>query len=148
MKGAASFRCCLAVLLLLTLEATPILGAPFALNTNIQLRLILNTIDASGAASIRIAKDPRTNDLYYSKFNGDIYRVTVQPGNGTSTSAKVYGAANHGITNSAQGMAIGPDGAIYLVGNFTTEDANRTFARIVKGMPGSSGERVWSVLAE
>ena len=65
-------RYCLAALLLLTLEATQILGAPFALNTNIQLRLILNTIDASGSASIRIAKDPRTNDLYYSKFNGDI----------------------------------------------------------------------------
>ena len=149
MKGAASsFRCCLAALLLLTLQATEILGAPFALNTNIQLRLILNTIDASGSASIRIAKDPRTNDLYYSKFNGDIYRVTVQPGNGTSTSTKVYGAANHGIADSAQGMTIGPDGTIYLVGNFTTADGNRTSARIVKGVPGSSGERVWSVLAQ
>ena len=148
MKGAASFRNWLAGLLLLTLEATQILGAPFALNTNIQLRLILNTTDASGSASIRIAKDPRTNDLYYSKFNGDIYRVTVQPGNGTSTSTKVYGAANHGIADSAQGMAIGPDATIYLVGNFTTGDGNRTFARIVKGVPGSSGEHVWSVLAE
>ena len=148
MKGAASLRYCLAALLLLTLEATRILGAPFALNTNIQLRLILNTIDASGSASIRIAKDPRTNDLYYSKFNGDIYRVTVQPGNGTSPSTKVYGAANHGIADSAQGMAIGPDGTIYLVGNFTTDGGNRTFARIVKGVPGSSGERVWSVLAQ
>jgi hypothetical protein len=148
MKAAASFRYCLAALLLLVPVATRILGAPFALNTNIQLRLILNTIDASGSASIRIAKDPRTNDLYYSKFNGDIYRVTVQPGNGTSTSTKVYGAANHGIADSAQGMAIGPDGTIYMVGNFITDGGNRTFARIVKGVPGSSGERVWSVLAQ
>src|SRR5436309_8082782 len=113
-KTLPSFRCCLAALLLLTLEATQILGAPLALNTNIQLRLILNTIDASGAASIRIAKDPRTNDLYYSKFNGDIYRVTVRTGNGTPTSTKVYGAADHGIADSAQGMAVGPDGTIYL----------------------------------
>src|SRR5437773_11963592 len=122
MKGAASFRCCLAALLLLTLEGTQVLGAPVVLNANIQLRLILNTIDASGAASIRIAKDPRTNDLYYSKFNGDIYRVTVQPGNGTSTSTKVYGAADHGIADSAQGMTVGPDGTINLVGNYTTND--------------------------
>ena len=145
---AAFFRCCLAALLFFALQATQILGAPSALNTNIQLRLILNTIDASGSASIRIAKDPRTNDLYYSKFNGDIYRVTVRPGNGTSTSTKVYGAANHGIADSAQGMAIGPGGTIYLVGNFTTDGGNRTFARIVKGVPGSTGERVWSVLAQ
>ena len=69
---AAFFRCCLAALLFFALQATQILGAPIALNTNLQLRLILNTIDASGSASIRIAKDPRTNDLYYSKFNGDI----------------------------------------------------------------------------
>src|SRR5882762_5630584 len=123
---ATFFRICLAALLLWTMEATHILGAPSALNTNLQLRLILNTVDASGSASIRIAKDPRTNDLYYSKFNGDIYRVTVQPGNGTSTSTKVYGAANHGIADSAQGMAIGPGGTIYLVGNFTTDGGNRT----------------------
>ena len=145
---AAFFRHGLAALLLLTLEATQIVGAPVALNTNIQVRLILKTIDASGSASIRIAKDPRINDLYYSKFNGDIYRVTIQPGNGTSTSTKVYGAANHGIADSAQGMAIGPGGTIYLVGNFTTDGGNRTFARIVKGVPGSTGERVWSVLAQ
>jgi hypothetical protein len=147
-KGAASFGYWVAALLLLTLEATETPGAPFTLNTNIQVRLILNTTNASGSASIRIAKDPRTNDLYYSKFNGDIYRVTLQPGNGTSTSTKVYGAANHGIGDSAQGMAIGPDGTIYLVGNFTTNSLNQTFARIVKGVPGASGDRVWSVLAQ
>ena len=107
MKAAASFSYCLAALLFLTLEATQ--GAPFVLNTNLQLRLILNTVDASGSASIRIAKDPRTNDLYYSKFNGDIYRVSILPGNGTSTSTKVYGAADHGIADSAQGMALGTE---------------------------------------
>jgi hypothetical protein len=147
-EGIASLRCCLAVLLLWPLEGTQVLAAPFALNSNIQLRLILNTVDGSGSPSTRIAKDPRSNDLYYSKFNGDIYRVTVRAGSGTSTSAKLYGAANHGIADSAQGMAIGPDGTIYLVGNFTTDGGNRTFARIVKGVPGSSGGRVWSVLAQ
>src|ERR1043165_6584034 len=148
MRGTASFKCCLAALVLLGLEGTQMPGAPFALNTNIQLRLILNTTNATGSPSIRIAKDPRTNDLYYSKFNGDIYRVTVRPGNGTSTSTKVYGAANHGIADSAQGMAIGPDGTIYLVGNFTTDGGNKTFTRIVKGVPGATGDRVWSVLAQ
>jgi len=110
--------------------------------------LVLNTTNASGSASIRIAKDPRNNDLYYSKFNGDIYRITLQPGNGSSTSARLYGAADHGIPDSAQGMAIGPDGTVYLVGNFTTNSGNSTLARIVKGVPQSSGARVWSLLAQ
>jgi hypothetical protein len=148
MNGTASLTCCLAVFLLFAFDAPQVLAAPVALHSSIQLRLILNTIDASGSPSIRIVKDPRTYDLYYSKFNGDIYRVTLRPGNATSTSTKVYGAANHGIADSAQGMAIGPDGTIYLVGNFTTDNGNRTFARIVKGVPGSTGERVWSVLAQ
>src|SRR5213083_722931 len=94
MKGAAaSCRYCVAALLLLRLGAIQTLGAPLALNSNIQLRLVLNTTNASGSASIRIAKDPRNNDLYYSKFNGDIYRITLQPGNGASTSTKLYSAA-------------------------------------------------------
>jgi hypothetical protein len=146
LKGGACF-CCWPVALLLV-QATQTLGAPVALNPNLQLRLLLNTTNASGSASIRIVKDPLTNDLFYSKFNGDIYRVTVRPGTGTSTSTKLYDAANHGIADSAQGMAIGPDGTIYLVGNFTTNGGNSTFARIVKGVPGSTGERVWSILAQ
>src|SRR6266850_2680121 len=148
MKAAASFRYCLAALLLLTLEATQLCAAPVSLNANLQIRLILNTTNASGSPSIRIAKDPRNNDLYYSKFNGDIYRITLQPGNGSSTSARLYGAADHGIPDSAQGMAIGPDGTVYLVGNFTTNSGNSTLARIVKGVPQSSGARVWSLLAQ
>jgi len=146
-KGA-SLTYWFAALLSLVLLAAQVRGSPVALNTNLQVRLILNTSNASGSASIRIAKDPRNNDLYYSKFNGAIFRITLQPGNGTSTSTRLYGAVDHGIADSAQGMAIGPDGTIYLVGNFTTDAENKTFARIMKGVPQSSGARVWSLLAE
>ena len=147
MKGV-SFTCWFAALLLLVFQTAQLRAAPVALNANLQIRLLLNTTNASGSPSIRIAKDPRNNDLYYSKFNGDIYRITLQPGNGTSTSTKLYGGADHGIFDSAQGMAIGPDGTIYLVGNFTTGGGYTTFARIVKGVPGISAARVWSVLAQ
>src|SRR4051812_7662268 len=143
-----SLRYGFAALLSLFLAATPLRASPVSLNPNLQIRLVLNTTNASGSASIRIARDPRNNDLYYSKFNGDIYRITLQPGNGASTSARLYGAADHGIPDSAQGMAIGPDGTIYLVGNFTVNSGNSTFARIVKGVPQSRGARVWSVLAQ
>src|SRR5437667_7461019 len=143
-----SMKYAFAALFLLLVAATPLRAAPVPLNPNLQIRLILNTTNATGSPSIRIAKDPRNNDLYYSKFNGDIYRITLQPGKGASTSTKLYGAADHGIPDSAQGMAIGPDGTIYLVGNFTANSGNSTLARIVKGVPQSSGARVWSLLAQ
>jgi len=47
-----------------------------------------------------------------------------------------------------EGMAIGPDGAIYLVGNTTTNNGQSTFATIMKGVPGAGGSRQWSLLAQ
>src|SRR5215510_2778522 len=109
-------------------------SAPVALNPNLQIRLVLNTTNSTGQNSVRIAKDPRNNQLYYLKMNGDIYQVNLQPGSG-STSNRVYMSANHGISSSAQGMAIGPDGTTYIVGNINTNGDNETFARIMKGVP-------------
>ena len=105
-------------------------SVPAVINTNLQMRLLMNTTNDSRAHSIRIAKDPRNNQLYYLKFNGEVYRLEVMPGDGTSSSVKAYSAADHGIADSAQGMAIGPDGTIYVVGNTTTNNGNSTFARI------------------
>lgn len=123
-------------------------SGPAVLNTNLHARLLLSTVSASGANSVRIAKDPRDDRLYYLKFNGDIYQVTRIPGEGTSTSTLVYSSADHTITNSAQGFGIGPDGTMYVVGNFTSPDGNSTFARVMKGVPGSGTARTWSVLAQ
>jgi hypothetical protein len=120
-------------------------SAPVVLNTNLQIRLVLNTSTGSGN-SVRIAKDPRNQQLYYLRMNGDIYQVNVQPGSG-STSNRVYTSANHGISGGAQGMAIGPDGTIYIVANNNTNNNNSTYAQIMKGVPGVGGTRTWSLLA-
>src|SRR5260221_5972868 len=77
-------------------------SAPVLLNTNLQIRLIINTTNNTGQNSVRIAKDPRDNQLYYLKMNGDIYKVNLQPGSG-STSNRVYTPANHGISTTAPG---------------------------------------------
>src|SRR5215471_16610673 len=89
-------------------------GAPSALNTNLQIRLILSTTNNSSAHSVRIAKDPRTNQLYYLKINGDIFQVDLQPDTGSS-SVRVYSAADHGLITQVEGFAIGPDGTMYVV---------------------------------
>jgi hypothetical protein len=70
------------------------------------------------------------------------------PGAGTSTSSLVYSSSDHGLDQNVQGMAIGPDGTIYLVGNNSTNSGQSTIARIVKGVPHAGGGRDWSLLAQ
>jgi hypothetical protein len=122
-------------------------ASPGVLDTNLQIRLVMNTTSSSGAPSIRIARDLRNNQLYYLKYNGDIFQLNLAPGAG-STSTRLYSSLDHGISNSALGMAIGPDGTIYIIGNITTNSGKSTFARIMKGVPGSTGTRTWTLLAQ
>jgi hypothetical protein len=108
----------------------------------------MNTKDGVPAYSVRVAKDPRNGQLYYSKMNGFIYRLNSLPNNGTASSAIIYNSTDHGISEGAQGMTIGPDGTIYLVGNTPTGDGHRTAARIMKGVLNANGTRAWSLLAK
>jgi hypothetical protein len=119
-------------------------AAPQSLHPSIQLRYLLNA--SPGPNPIRIVKDPRDNTLYYLRLNGSIYRIDVHPGSGTSTETRVYGSEHHTVA-SAAGMAIGPEGTMYVVGNTTNND-NTTFATIMKGVTNATGDRVWSVLAQ
>ncbi|HVV73804.1 MAG TPA: LamG-like jellyroll fold domain-containing protein, partial [Verrucomicrobiae bacterium] len=123
-------------------------SGPVALDSRLELRFLMNTASADGVHSVRIAKDPRDNSLYYLKLNGDIYHVSLQPGVGDSTSTRFYTALDHGIIGQVEGLAIGPDGTIYVVGNLTTNGGNYTFAQIARGIPGANGTRAWSVLAQ
>lgn len=122
----------------------PASAAPTSLHPDVQIRFLLNA--ASGSKPVRLVKDPRDNALYYLKQSGTIYRVTVNPGSGTSVSSIAIGAGEHGIS-SASGLAIGPDGTMYVVGNTTTNNNNSTFATIMKGVLNTSGGRAWSNLA-
>jgi hypothetical protein len=91
---------------------------------------------------VRIAKDPRNNQLYYLKVNGDIYEVNLT----NSTSARVYSSADHGLSSSVEGLAIGPDGTMYVLANLVS--GNYSYVEIMKGAPNSSSVRVWSLLAK
>ncbi|PHM06117.1 hypothetical protein, partial [Nostoc sp. 'Peltigera malacea cyanobiont' DB3992] len=126
---------------LLNHGTTGVNAAPKALRPDIQIRNIINTLSAS--PSVRIAKDPRNNTLYYLKQNGEIYRVNLA----ASTRTLVYNSSNHNLAET-EGLAIGPNGTIYLVGNADLVN-NQTKAIIVKGVINSStGQRIWSILAQ
>ncbi|MBI2948615.1 MAG: PQQ-dependent sugar dehydrogenase [Verrucomicrobia bacterium] len=137
-----------AVVLLRVLDSQVVESAPFVINTNLQIRLVMNTKDGVPAYSIRVAKDPRNHQLYYAKMNGFIYRLNSLPDTGVASSAIIYNSTDHGISEGAQGMTIGPDGTIYFVANAPTSDGNSTVARIMKGVPNANGTRTWKLLAK
>jgi hypothetical protein len=114
---------------------------PQPLRTDIQVRRVLSTNAASGGPATRIAKDPRSNTLYYLKLAGGIHRFDPV----AQTSTLIHSTAAHGLRN-AQGFAIGRDGTMYLVGNADVPGI-RTQATIVKGTLRPNGTRAWSVLA-
>ncbi|MDZ8110375.1 MAG: PQQ-dependent sugar dehydrogenase [Nostoc sp. DedQUE12a] len=131
----------LLTIVLLNYGTTVVSAAPEALRSDIKIRNIVNTKSLS--PSVRIVKDPRNNTLYYLKRNGEIYRVNL----GSSTTTLVYNFNNHKVSET-QGMAIGPNGTIYLVGNGNVAN-DQTKAVIVKGVINpSTRQRIWSVLAK
>jgi len=142
--GRIATLCTIAALFLSSVFSTR--STPVALNTNLQIRLVMNTTNSSGQNSVRIAKDPRNDQLYYLKINGDIFRVNLQPPGSASTSTKVYSAADHGLSSNVEGLAIGPDGSIYIVGNIVNTSTTLV-ARVMKGVPNGIGGRTWSLLA-
>jgi hypothetical protein len=116
-------------------------AAPKALRPDIQVRNIMNTLSPS--PSVRIAKDPRNNTLYYLKRNGEIYQVNLA----LSNSKLVYNSSNHNLSET-EGIAIDSKGTIYLVGNADLAN-NQTKGIIVKGVINSiTKQRIWSVLAK
>ncbi|PHM11319.1 PQQ-dependent sugar dehydrogenase [Nostoc sp. 'Peltigera malacea cyanobiont' DB3992] len=128
-------------IVLLNHSTTGVSIVPQSLRPDIKVRNIINTLSVS--PSVRIVKDPRNNTLYYLKRNGEIYQVNLA----SSTRTLVYNSSNHNISET-QGMAIGPNGTIYLVGNADLVN-NQTQAIIVKGVINSSTrQRIWSILAK
>ncbi len=124
------------------MEATnaPTGDAPVPLREDIQIRKILDT----DGWFIRIALDPLTGDLHYMDGQANIYRLSLQPGTG-SKGTKVYSAADIGGAKATSGMAFGPDGTLYVIGNTGEGTTNQAIIR--KGVPDASGKRTWSTLA-
>ncbi|MBD2776842.1 PQQ-dependent sugar dehydrogenase [Iningainema tapete] len=112
---------------------------PIALRNDIQLRRVIDT----GGYAVRIAKDPLSSQLYYLDAQANIYRLDIQPTEG-STKTLVYTFQDIGGAQETSGMAFAPDGTLYVVSNLYTDN---TFVPIVrKGVLDASGVRTWSTL--
>ncbi len=102
-------------------------AAPVVLDPELQIRKLMNT----GVDSFRIARNPDDKFLYYLKLNGALYRVNLSSQSNGTTSTLVYSSSDHQVT-SAAGLAIGPDGTIYLTSN--TVQTNHTIGVVTKGV--------------
>lgn len=116
------------------------LGSPKAIADGISIRRVLDT----GGGFIRIAHDPVSGALHYLDGKANVYRLSV-PAEGAAKRELVYDHGDIGGAADTSGMAFGPDGALYIVGNVTDEDTIQAIIR--KGTPDSAGKRVWSTLA-
>jgi glucose/arabinose dehydrogenase len=117
-------------------------GNPIALRADIQIRKILET----GGGFARLKLDPLTETIYYMDSQANIYRLDVQPGDG-SRGVLMHTIAEIGTAPGfySTGMAFGRDGTLYVVGNIAAETTTRAVIR--KGVLDSSGKRTWTTLA-
>ncbi len=111
-------------------------AAPESLIPGITIRAVAT----AGEGAVRIARHPLTNDLYFMRMDGRIFRIS--PPFDQDVLLLIQSAADHGMA-SPRGMAFGPDGALYLVGNHTEGDNN--VATIIKGVEsGDTLPTVWT----
>lgn len=118
-----------------TAPRQPIAGGPTLLRDDITLR----RVGAAGPGTLRLAVDPTDSALY-----------TLHPGNGLSrvdpaTGALTPVADTAAMVGSASpsGMAFGPDGVLYVVGNRSSGARNKGV--VFRGRPGAGA---WTLVAE
>lgn len=117
-------------------ESQPIAGGPVVLRDDISLRKVLE----AGVGGVKLVLNPADEQLYYLQPGNGIYRVDLA----TGTKKRVASATV--ITGYAAGMAIGPDGTLYVVTNAKVGD-NQTRATIRRAVPDPDGSYTWSTLA-
>ena len=104
---------------------------------------IRRAVDAGGPeASVRLVRDPVLNALFVLRRDGDVLRL-VLPASGAPAVERLYRAAETGVAD-AQGMAFGPDGTVYIVGNEI--DGLDMVATVRRGARGTGDARAWSTL--
>lgn len=122
--------------LLLVLAATNTSAVLRALHPDIEIRSVARFNDA-----MRIAQDPRDQQLYVMDSNARVGHFDIETGG----IEFLYTAADHDVRGSIWGFAIGPDGTMYISTNRQSDSHNT--ASVTKGVLSPNGERAWSVLA-
>jgi hypothetical protein len=146
----------LAFLALLLAAAPAVHAQPSATQSDVNIRRAGDV----PATATRLVKNPSDGQLYVLAVDGDVYRLDSDGEGKFSLPAEpLYDSADHGLCEDgsggecAQGMAFGPEGALYIVANELSDgnskdNAMRTVATVAKGTPTESGGRTWRALAQ
>ncbi len=105
--------------------------------------ITVRTLTSANGTPVRIDYDQTSGALYYMTLQGDIYRV--DPPLGSQSPRLAYNASAHGISSSALGFAIAPDGRMFVVGSQPRGSLNRGI--IARGTPDGAGSHTWSTVA-
>lgn len=129
----------LAAFVILVSLAARVAGAQSVQTTDPAIKV--RAVTSVPASVVRLVADPLTNDLFYLRTGGDIYRVDVT----TGSSSQAFQSSDHGLASGpVHGMAAGPDGALYVVGNVVS--GPNLSLRVVRGTPGTP--YTWTTIAE
>ncbi|MCW3120352.1 MAG: cytochrome c class [Chitinophagaceae bacterium] len=99
--------------------------SPKALRPGIEITHVMNV----EPLAVRILQNTATGDLYYTTFDGDIYRIKNLTGK-EPASVKILSAKDHGISR-LQG-AIFNKNSLFLCGNVDTNNKKVTSGRMVR----------------
>lgn len=107
-------------------------GPPRALRPDIKIEHLMKV----GPLAVRILQNPVSGDLYYTTFDGDVFRIR-DLNSGHPDSIKVLSFADHGIPR-LQG-AIWDKNSLFLCGNVDDTAKKATSGRMVRFDFGGSG---------
>jgi glucose/arabinose dehydrogenase len=116
----------------------PIADGPVLLRDDISLHKVLDR----GGGDIRLVLNPTDKTLYVLNPDKGLFAITL----GTPATSRLAASAQDIFTQGRpSGLAFGPDGVAYVVGNDTGK--TETHAIIRKGFANSSGGFAWTTLA-
>jgi hypothetical protein len=108
----------------LTDKPEPPVTPPNALRPDIKISQFMTI----GPLAVRILKHPLTNELYYTTFDGDVFKIRMHK-DGPPDSVKIASFKDHGI-NRLQGAEFYKN-SLFLCGNVDSDDEESTSGRLV-----------------
>lgn len=118
----------------------PIENGPVLLRSDITLRKVANL----GGGNIRLVQNPKDGEVYMLNPGDGIYHITLTDPAAVDLVIPTAEIFTSGA--SPTGMAFGPDGTLYVVGDVVQKDIYNV-ASVRKGVADSSGKYTWTTLA-
>jgi len=115
----------------------PVAGGPVLLRADMSLRLLIY----AGPGAAKLALNPADGKLYYLKPTDGVYSVDTG-----ASPTPTHVVISDTLPGTSEGLAFGPDGAMYVVSNLFKNHYNNVTVR--RGKPDGSGGYTWSVLAQ